>query len=117
MASSVGEGILMSHIAAPIFIVEDEDILTFASVRDAQLDLEPTDVRLAGFVAYDSEGRLLQVQTNGWSVTISSAENEPTHAAQLENALRRFLKAVNAPRAEDQTCDLPCLVEICLKRK
>jgi hypothetical protein len=109
----MGEGILMGYIAAPIFIVEDEDILTFASVRDAQLDLEPIDVKLGDFVAYDSEGRLLRVQTNGRSVTISSAENEPTHPAQLETALRRFLKALNAPQAEDPMCDLSCLVNAC----
>lgn len=105
----------MSLIAAPIFIVEDEDILTFASVRDAQMDLEPIDVKLGGFVAYDSEGRLLQIETDGRSVTISSVEDEPSHQNELEHALRRFLTASNAPQGEDPLCDLPCLVNACRK--
>ena len=90
----------------PIVVIEDIDVSIYASVEDAQIDIEPIDVKTGGLVAYDAEGRLLRLETNGFSVTISLAEDESRHAVELENALRNFLKALNEPIGDDPKCDL-----------
>lgn len=105
----MGEGIL-NNIVPPIFIVEDEDVIILASIAKAESWIEPIDVQLGGFVMYDSVGRLLKIQTDWKGNQISSLEVEPTHQADLAHALRAFLKASNVPQAEDENCDLPCLV-------
>ena len=103
----------MNSATIPIFIIEDADVSVYASVKSAEIDLEPIDVKTGGFVAYDAEGRLLQLKTNGWRVTISLAEERPTHAHELEVTLRNFLESTNDPIAHDSACDLDCLVNTC----
>lgn len=117
MASALAEGFLrMNNITSPIFLVEDEDIMIFANPRQAELDLEPIDVRLGGFVMYDSVGRLLKIETLNWKGNrVTAIEEQPTHQKDLEGALRRFLKASKVPEGEDARCDLPCLVQACGK--
>ena len=105
----------MTDVAPPIFIIGDTDVIMFASVRQAERDLEPIDVRSGGFVAYDSLGRLLRLEASRWRVTITLAESEPSHVSELENALRAYLKALNDPVGEDAKCELPFLVDACRK--
>ena len=112
MASSVAERILMSSAVPPIFVIEGEDVIVYASV---EVDLEPIDVKAGGLVAYDAEGRLLRLEANRWEVTVSVAEEKPTHAVELEFTLRKFLKATDDPLADDPACDLKCLVNACRK--
>jgi hypothetical protein len=66
-------------------------------------------------VGYDAEGRLLRLETNGWRVAASLAEDEPTHALELEAALRKFLRATGESVADDPASDLNCLVNACRK--
>ena len=90
----------------PIFVIDDDDVIVYESV---EVDLEPLDVQ-PGLVAYDAEGRLLRFETNRGQVIVSVAEEKPSHAAELEFALRNFLKASGGPLADDPACDLKCLV-------
>ena len=116
MASAMGEGILSNNnIVPPIFIVDDEDVIVLASVAKAENWIEPVDVKLGGFVAFDAEGRLLRFNATHWRVTVTAAELEVTHASQLEAALRAYLVASHEEIGADSTCDLPCLVEACRK--
>ncbi|CAN5761070.1 hypothetical protein BH20ACI3_BH20ACI3_25130 [soil metagenome] len=112
MASSMAERILMSSAVPPIFVIDDDDVIVYESV---EVDLEPLDVKAGGLVAYDAEGRLLRLETNRGEVTVSVAEEKPTHAAELEFSLRKFLKASDEPLADDPACDLKCLVNVCRK--
>lgn len=113
MAPSVAERILMNNLKLPVFVIEGGDVSVYTSVKDAEIDIEPIDVKTGGLTAYDAEGRLLELETNHWRVSIALAENEPGHADELEAALREFLVAVNDPKAAEPECDLPCLVEAC----
>lgn len=103
----------MEKPTPPIFVIEDRDVGVYESVQEVQLHLEP--VFIAENVAYDAQGRLLRLETDGRRVTVSLAEHEPTHASELEGAIREFLKWMKEPMADDPTCDLPCLVEACRK--
>lgn len=96
----------MSGAVAPIFVIEGDDVIVYESV---EVDLEPFDVQ-PGLVAYDAEGRLLRLEINRGQVIVSVAEEKPTHATDLEFALRNFLKATGEPLADDAACDLKCLV-------
>ena len=113
MASSMAEGILMSNLKLPIFVIEGGDVSVYLSVNEAEIDIEPIDAKSGGLMAYDAEGRLLRFETNHWRVSIGLAEDEPGHAAELEAALREFLIAVEDSIGSDPACDLPCLVEEC----
>lgn len=101
----------MGNIALPIFVIEGVDVSSYASVKEAEMDIEPIDAKTGGLVAYDAEGRLLRFEASQWRVQISLAEDEPQHARELEAALRQFLIAVDDPRASDPRCDLPCLIK------
>ena len=41
----MGEGVLMSTPIPPIFIIDGHDVAVFASMEEAQLHLEPIDVK------------------------------------------------------------------------
>ena len=97
----------MSGAVPPIFVIEGDDVIVFESF---EVDLEPLDIRDGGMVAYDAEGRLLRLEINRGAVTVSVTEENPTHAAELEFALRKFLKATGEAVADDAECDLKCLV-------
>jgi hypothetical protein len=112
MASSVS-GILMADAIAPIFLVDDPDVFVYTSLSDAEADIEPLDVQPEGFRTYDSEGKLIRLEVKGSRVLASLAEDQPTHAGDLEIALRNFLEANNDPIAKNPTCDLKCLVNSC----
>lgn len=108
MASSLGKGVVMNSIKPPIVIVDrrGDDISIHASIEDAQMHLEAIDVRNSEYRAYDSEGRLLDLdviggkksvlfglfQTRVEYVRIHQAEGEPMHTDELRAALFQFLR-------------------------
>jgi len=108
----MGERILMSGAVPPIFVIEGDDIIVFESF---EVDLEPLDIQDGGMVAYDAEGRLLRLEINRGAVTVSVTEEKPTHATELEFALRNFLRASGESLADDPECDLKCLVSVSRK--
>jgi len=103
----------MPGIVTPLFLVDDADVFVYASVEDAERDIEPLDVQPGGLVAYGAEGRFVRLGTEGKTVLLQLAEDEPTHAAELEAALREHLRWRKEPAADDPACDLPCLVNAC----
>jgi hypothetical protein len=103
----------MADVIAPIFIVDDLDVVVYESLDEAEADIEPHDVQPGGFRTYDSEGRLIKLEVKGSRVVASLAEDQPTHAEELEFALRNFFDAKNDPIAKNPTCDLKCLVNAC----
>jgi len=92
-------------IIAPVIVDDHGDVDFFASVEDAELYLEPWAVE-AGFAAYDSEGRLLElrvqrresplffglIRTKVDHVLIEAVEDEPHHAPRLRATLLTFLE-------------------------
>lgn len=90
---------------SPIVVYENGDISVFRSVADAELCLEPIDVRNCEYVAYDSRGCLLDLDVvsecrQAWfglsksyidRVKIEPAEEQPAHASALKGALEEFL--------------------------
>lgn len=105
----------MNQATPPIFVIDGQDVIVFESVKEAKLSLEPIDVTNSVYVAYDAQGRLLRLETDDRRVNMFLAQDEPTHADELEAALREFLQAMNEPIANDTTCGLPSLVEACRK--
>lgn len=103
----------MENPTPPIFAIEGNDVAIYESVQDLQSHLEPDFI--AENVAYDAQGRLLRLEADRERVSVFLAEHEPTHAAELEAALREFLKWMKEPMADDPACDLPCLVQACRK--
>ena len=98
----------------PIFVVDRQgvDLSVYASIADAELDLETIDVNNNEYFGYDSEGRLLELKTVHNKVVITPVEDRPSHVSDLSGSLREFLKAVNEPVKSD---DLAVLVEACRK--
>ena len=107
----------------PIFIVDagGGDLSPYGSVADAELDLEAIDARNGCYVGYDAEGRFLRLEAAAekasitwmeWflaprrstqrlraedKISITLAEEEPTHTSELSKALITFLTRVGRP--------------------
>lgn len=95
----------------PIIIDENGDLGFFKSITDAERYMEPIDVRNQEYVAYDSEGRRLDLRveeevvtewlglkkTTRGRVRIVQAEERATHTEELKNMLRVFLEKLGAP--------------------
>jgi hypothetical protein len=109
MAPTMGEGLLMNNATAPILLVDGLDVSLYGSLEELEIGLEPLDVKDYDFLVCDAEGRLVQLEARSGRVMAWVAEEKPTHAAELEGALREFLKEMGSP--EDTACDLPCLIE------
>lgn len=97
-----------------IFIVEGNDIASYASIEDAQQDLEIIDVEDDIYVGYDYRGRLLKLSVDGKKkhVVITLAEDKPTHRKELETAIRRYLEQVGEPVLNDPAHDLPYFIKV-----
>jgi hypothetical protein len=84
----------------PIFLNEAGNVLVFESVENAERYAEPIDVANEEYIAYDSEGRLLELyvleKTN--RVKIRAAEMEPTHSTELQKAIVDFLSYAGISR-------------------
>ena len=113
----------MSISKFPIFIVDagGGDLSPYGSVVDAELQLEAIDVRNGCYVGYDAQGRLLRLEAAAekasitwmeWflaprrstqrlraedKISITLAEEEPTHTSELSKALSTFLTRVGTP--------------------
>lgn len=87
----------------PIIIDNFGDLLVFNSVEDAQNYIEPIDVQNKEYIAYDSEGRLLDILIitekpnrfsslvgKGEQIVLQPAESEPRHATELHNKLIHY---------------------------
>lgn len=48
-------------IKPPIVVIDGDDIMVHSSVEDAEIDLEPGDVKSGGIEVYDSAGQLLDL--------------------------------------------------------
>jgi hypothetical protein len=57
-------------------------------------------------------GRPLSIESDARTVTISLNEQAEADPQGLEARLHRFLIAIGEKRAEEDGCDLPCLVEL-----
>ena len=102
----------------PIFIIDGEDVSIYKSVQDAAFHLEPIDVRNGEYVAYDSKGNLLRLETtqdDNSPIVISFAEEGLAHVKALEVTLRGYLKAMGEQVNIDPPYDLSCLVELSQK--
>lgn len=75
----------------PIFVIEGDDVGIFATLGDAQLQLEPEDVRTTEYHAYDSAGVTLRVAATAAGVFISADEAPPDGKVALAKALTTFL--------------------------
>ena len=97
----------------PIFIDEHGDITAFESVEHAEASLEAIDVRNKEYVAYDSDGKLLNVRV-GPADGISISEMSPS--VDAEKSLRQALLNVLARHAlahnELEHRDLPETVAV-----
>ncbi len=87
----------------PLIVNNHGDVMVFASAQDLERELEAIDVEHHEYVAYDSEGRLVELgigRRRGTlffsikSVVVQGAEPTPTHTGELREVLRRFLQGV-----------------------
>ena len=104
----------MSGPTLPIFVLEKKanDLMVFSSLGDALSHLEPIDISNNDYVSYDAEGRLLTFETDGKRITAELAEQTPTHAKELESALRYFLTVVEQPGRIVPEMDLRDLIRL-----
>jgi hypothetical protein len=86
----------------PIIIYEHGDIAFFESVQDVERGLEAIDVKNDEYIAYDSEGCLLQLHVEQGSpidrVVLSCSETQPTHSLELKRALINFFTQVSVSK-------------------
>lgn len=101
----------------PIFVIEwPDDVDPYPSVEEAALSLEPWWVEQNEGAAFDSEGRLLNLEIDKFNVRISLGEEFPGHASDLKSILISFLNAVGEPIEENEMSSLPYLVKLCADR-
>lgn len=95
----------------PILLYADGSFDFFKSVEEAERYAEPIDVQNHEYVAYDSEGRRLELRVeeevvvglfglgkiNRERVRIVQAEDTATHAEELKNLLRVSLQSSGTP--------------------
>jgi len=93
----------MKPLEPPIFIWDPNDLSAFESAEAAGKYLEAVDVETGVYkAAYDAQGRLLKLLTvkndrplmGGKVVRVEAAEEEPTHGADLDEILRKFITVV-----------------------
>lgn len=94
----------------PIFVSEGRDVDVYASVWQAEADLETVDVEGEIYTGYDAAGRRLRIEARGEEVNISLAEDEPSAVAELSSLLRGYLEYKGDLSPQDPDCDLSCLV-------
>lgn len=108
----------------PIILYGDGGVDLFKSLAEAESYAEPIDVRNHEYVAYDSEGRKLQLRIEEEVLTgrlgigktvkeivrIIQVDEIPTHADELKNILRSALENLGAPSERLRTATLQELV-------
>lgn len=96
---------------SPVIIDENGSLSFFKSITDAERYLEPIDIHNQEYVAYDSEGRRLELRVEEEviaaglfklskitkeRVRIAQTEKFPAHAEELKKILQNFLKRLEA---------------------
>lgn len=114
----------------PIIVNENGALTFFQSITDVERYLEPIDVRNQEYVAYDSDGRQLELGVEqetmaGWlglgktireRVRIVQAEETATHAEELKKILRVFLQKLGGPSDSLHTATLQDLITASTQR-
>lgn len=99
----------------PIFVFDDSGMAVFPELREAETYLECYDVLDDAYAAFDAQGRKLQLDCAEVTapLSISLAEEEPTHAEDLRALILLDLRVGStAPAPEDTS--LEGLVAHCL---
>jgi len=105
----------MDTIQPPIIILVEKSYLNFEStVKDAELSLEAVDINDGLYEGYDSEGRLLNITTQGELVKITSAEEIPTHQQKLITLLKMQLTLYKCQASQE---DLKTLLSTAMNYK
>lgn len=91
----------------PIFLDDSGDFSGFATVRAAELHLEPQDMAEPGRKLYDASGTILNQIINGNGLKVRLAPREPVERqpAELAGKIReylRLLKGINKWGGDDE---------------
>lgn len=110
----------------PIIIDENGDISFFETVKDVELYLEPVDVINGEYVAYDSEGHILQlnverkVSSNIFSpseaVVLSPSVTGQKHTSELKRILIDFFGRIGSDKEWLSTASLEKLITEGIKK-
>ena len=104
-------------IQAPIIVDDHGDVLVFESVAIAERYLEPVDVENEEYVAFDSEGRKLDLIVEGLRVAVREGEGQPSQRVRLEESLRSFFEAIGLEKSWYESASLSELIEKGLEYK
>lgn len=120
------------QVRLPIVVVDSTgDIELLHTLEEAGVFLEWHDVEAGEYVAYDAEGRLVELSVHRgkrpvlWGlldlsikppvVIVTGAEEQPTHRAELVKALVSFLEACRQPLTSDESQHLEHLLARVMK--
>lgn len=98
----------------PIVVYNWGDMLFFATVGDAERHLEAVDVQNGEYLAFDSDGHILEVLTVPQTdrVMIRPVTSQSSFAPQLRYVLLQWLRFFQVPASELSHADLPRLVDM-----
>ena len=98
--------------APPIIVDEHGDIGFYASVTEAERDLEAVDVRAGEYDAFDSIGQRLCLTTEGETVQIHLDLASGPDPAELQARLQHLIERVGSDRVglQPRGADRPDLV-------
>jgi len=91
-------------VSYPLIIAEGLDVGLYASIEEAELDLEGVDVEDGNYVGFDAVGRALNFCASGvrrgsilvdvGAAHVTVAESVPGHARELVFLLREYLQEI-----------------------
>jgi len=106
----------MSQPKPPIIVVDRGgiDLAIYDSVNAVERHLEAIDVRNDEYIAYDADGNRLRLEAKANRVFLRCDEVGSSHASELANSLRAFLRSTGTPVTDsDSASDLSKLIELC----
>src|SRR5690348_8621436 len=98
----------------PIFLNESRipgqlgDLRMFDDADALRGYVEPIDVENGEYTAFDAEGRLLSLSSDGKTISVQEGEAEPTHAADLARLLREMLATSRYPDGREAALPAWC---------
>src|SRR5437879_4733123 len=98
----------------PIFVYEPGDLSVFTSVEEAASYIECIDVLNHEYEAYDSLGRVLELQCPDGEygrVTITPGEQLPTHEGRLRELIASTFQRTGGPDCSGKAVPLATLVD------
>ena len=103
MAPSLAEGVLRVEAVPPLFSVgtDDIDVAVFASVEEAEGDMEAIDVLGHEYDVFDALARKVQLEIQGDDVKIAGVSPVPDERSFRER-VARFLTAIGHPVDPEQ---------------